>query len=206
MGVGLQLYLAAWLSVLLAGAVVAVRYRRALGLFGRAYWSFLLVPWKLVMFAVGLVGIVAIAPWTGDPTWDAVDASVMATLTFATAPWTVGVLYRAVLRRARPGRAAVFVALVAWFFSAAWSYDGWLLLRDGVYPSTWSVNLLPSGCLYLLAGLFWSFEWTPARGTHLAFQESEWPVRSRAPFGRVALWCLPVAVGVAALFASTLFL
>ena len=197
----LRLYMAAWVSTLIVSALVAVRARSAIGLFHADYWAFLLKPWKVTMFAVGLLGIVAMAPMTGDPTWDYFDAAFMAILAFTTAPWAVGTLYRAFTQEPRR-LSPVFVAVTVWVFSASWSYDGYLLLRDGIYPATWTWNLVVSSCLYFLAGLFWNLDWSESRGSHFSFQQVRWPVPSTVPFRRVAVWCVPIAIGVALMFAA----
>jgi hypothetical protein len=59
------------------------------------------------------------------------------------------------------------VALCLWLFSASWSYDLYLLLRDGSYPVTWLANLFASSLLYLSAGLFWNLHWTARTGGDL---------------------------------------
>jgi hypothetical protein len=56
----------------------------------RAYWRFVARPWNLATFAGAMAGLVLVAPYTGDLTWDYVDAVFMSVLTFASAPWLVG--------------------------------------------------------------------------------------------------------------------
>ena len=108
-----------------------------------------------------------IAPYTGDPTWDYFDALMMSVLTFTTAPWAVGTLYRALRRKADVAQA--YVALCALLFSASWCYDIYLVFRDGIYPATWRANFAASSILYLLAGMLWSLEWRPARVSHWGY-------------------------------------
>ncbi len=67
--------------------------------------------------SVATTGITLIAPYTGDPTWDYVDALFMSVLAFTTAPWTVGALYR-VVQRKLPAQQG-FVAFCVWMFSAS---------------------------------------------------------------------------------------
>lgn len=174
----LGLYLAAWATTCIVAGVFLVSHRGSYALFVCAYWRGLLVPWKLVTFLVATGGITVIAPYTGDPTWDYVDALFMSVLAFATAPWAVGALYRAI-RGALP-REQAFVALCVWLFSASWSYDLYLLARDGYYPVTWLANLFASSLLYLAAGLFWSLQWTAETGMTFAFTDPRWP---RGPVG-----------------------
>jgi len=150
------------------------------------YWRFLFVPWKLTTFAMAAAGLILMAPYTGDPTWDYTDAAFMSVLTFLTAQWAVGVIYKTA-RRELPIHHSLVAACV-WLFSASWSYDGYLLARDGVYPVTWLPNLLASSVLYLAAGLFWNLDWRPERGALFAFADADWPqASSNRIFGRI-LW------------------
>jgi hypothetical protein len=178
-------YVAAWLASTTSGVIVALRHRSAYSLTQPVYLQFLGQRWKVVTFAIAAAAFTLVAPYTGDPTWDHVDAPLMSLLTFTTAPWTVGVVYRIVRKREPVER--LFVAANAWLFTASWSYDGYLLLRDGRYPSTWALNLVVSSVLYFLAGLFWNLEWIPERGVVFAFMLEKWPcTESRSSFARVA--------------------
>ena len=80
----------------------------------------------------------------------------MSVLAFTTAPWTVATLIKAAQHSA--SRQKLIVAIIAMLFSSSWFYDGWLVMRDGHYPSTWLPNLLLSPILYLAAGLLWNLE------------------------------------------------
>lgn len=184
-----RVYMAAWCAATLVGVGLALRRRRELSLFGAAYRRGLARPWKLASFALATGFFVVIAPVSGDPTWDAVDAALMSVLTYLSAPWAVGTLYRALRKRASASQ--IYVALVAWMFSASWCYDGWLVIRDGRYPPTWAANILASSILYLCAGLFWSVVHAPGRGVVFSFMLDEWPARQEATSGR-ALWVAAV--------------
>ena len=183
------IYVAIWVAVLIQAAVTLALRRSSYALVRPEYWRFLFRPWKLVTFVLATAGLTGIAPYTGDPTWDRVDAPLMAGLTFASAPWTVGVVYRVLARRLEARQLGV--ALPAWMLSASWSYDGWLLLRDGRYPPSFLFNLVASSLFYVLAGLFWSLEFLPGRGVTFAFLEKDWPAASAiGSFTRVAKWAL----------------
>jgi hypothetical protein len=184
----LTVYLAAWLTALAIAAGVAVRCRPAIRLFAAEYRRFLRARWRLVTFASGASALTLVAPYAGDPTWDYVDALFMSLLTFATAPWAVGCLYRA-LRGSDRHPAELYVAGCAWMFSASWSYDLYILLRDGVYPPSWLSNLGASSVLYLSAGLFWNLDWVPARGVTFSFLEPRWPSPgAEGRFARVGIY------------------
>jgi len=75
----------------------------------------------------------------------------------------------------------LFVAICLWLFSVSWSYDLYLVLRDGSYPTTWLANLLLSASLYLPAGLLWNLDWRPQRGVTFSFLESDWPQARQRP-------------------------
>lgn len=186
-------YLALWAGACVAAVAICVRDRRAFAFSHRAYWAFVFTPWKLATFCVAAAGLTLIAPYTGDPTWDYADALFMSVLTYASAPWAVGALYLAVRRRLPLKQA--YVAACAWLFSASWSYDLYLLLRDGEYPFTWLANLFASSVLYVSAGLLWNLDWKEGRGVVFAFTESGWPAPGGPrTFARILWFALPFMV------------
>lgn len=197
------LYMAAWATACAVAVSILVRRGRAAARARPEYWRFLLVPWKVVTFAVATAGITLVAPYTGDPTWDHTDALFMSVLAFATAPWTVGVLYRS-SATGGTGAADGFAAACVGLFSASWSYDLYLFARDGEYPVTWLANLLASSVLYLCAGLFWSLDWRPDAGMVFAFTRPDWPRPPAAGvFRRIAL---PAALLMGLVSAMILYL
>ena len=188
---GETLYLGGWLVACIVAVGLMVANRHALTLFGVGYRAYLLQPWKVITFAIAATGMVVIAPYTGDPTWDYLDAGLMALLTYLTAPWSVGTLYLGLRRRAGP--LAIYLAATLWLFSASWFYDGYILLRDGYYPQTWLPNLFASSVLYCAAGLLWNLEWHPGRGVVFGFMRPGWPTPAgEGGFARVLLYALPL--------------
>src|SRR5258706_4486974 len=166
-------YMATWIIACVVAIGIYARQPASFSCSSRQYGRFLLVPWKLATFAVATLGIIIIAPYTGDPTWDYFDALFMSVLAFLGAPWVVGTLYLVVRRRLPLNH--LFVALCLWMFSASWSYDLYLVVRDGRYPETWLPNIFASSVLYVAAGLLWNLDWRPNRGVTFAFLESGWP-------------------------------
>lgn len=202
--IGFAVYTALWLAAGTVVMAVCIRRRSEFALLSRAYGRALSVPWKVATFAIALVGMVWLGPRSGDPTWDATDAAFMSVLTYLSAPWVVGTWVRVVRRRARLAQG--LVAAWIWMFSASWSYDIYIWLRDGSYPPSWLANIGASSVLYALAGLLWSLEWIPGRGLSLSFLHEPWP--SPAPLRnsfRVLLAALPVVVLVAALMLGFFF-
>ena len=193
-----KIYMAAWGTALVAAMIVFVLKRKTILPTCPGYFKFLVMPWKVVTFVIAATGMTVIAPYTGDPTWDYVDASFMSIFTYLFAPWAVGILYRAMRQQAGWGEA--YIAACLWLFSASWSYDLYIVLRDGVYPLTWQANLYLSSILYLLAGLLWNLDWTPERRLHFAFIEKNWPSPNPNPVFTKLLWLgLPIMLFVAIL-------
>jgi hypothetical protein len=198
LGPGLAAYVALQLAAVAGAALALARRPAAFSILSRRYLRFLAAPWRLATFLAAAGAFVVVAPWTGDPTWDRRDAGFMSVLTFLTAPWAVGTLFLSLRRRASLAHA--LVAAVAWLLSASWSYDLYILWRDGLYPLAWRENLAASSVLYASGGLMWNLEWRRARGVHFAFQEPGWPEASEGGgLGRIALYALPFVVfGIAA--------
>jgi hypothetical protein len=166
-------YVGSWiLACALAGWFVA-RDRSGYGIRSVAYWRLFTRTWKWATFIPAIIGLSVMAPYTGDPTWDWVDAGFMSLLTFLTAPWSVATFYRAL--RGRAGASRVYVAICLTLFSASWSYDAYILLRDGIFPPTWASNMVVSSAVYLCAGMFWNLEWRTESGAGFSFTRETWP-------------------------------
>jgi len=189
-------YIACWALACAIAFVVAVLRGRTFAIAQRGYWRSLVVPWKLVVFAIALVSMMAIAPKTGDPTWDWFDAGFMGLFTYLTAPWTLG----AFVRRRPP--AELYVAACTWLFSASWSYDLYIFVRDGFYPLSWASNMIASSILYAAGGACFSLAYSDTRlRVTPGFLQPDWPANVReAPFSRVA----PVALVLIALVVAML--
>ena len=196
MPIAFAVYTACWIVACLIAVAVAVVQRRHIELLHGAYWRFLATPWRLSTFFVAALSLIVVAPHTGDPTWDYVDATFMSVLAFTTAPWVVGTLYRS---QSEGSVGRVFVALCVWLFSASWSYDLYIYVRDGNYPLTWLSNIFASSVLYVSAGLFWSLEHRPRRGATFSFMEPEWLVAADSgEFKKVFWYAMPFMAIVAA--------
>ncbi len=195
-----------WGAACLLAVYFYLKDRRSFAFHRREYLRFLFVPWKLATFLIALVGMVAIAPYSGDPTWDHFDAFFMSVLTFASAPWAVGVIYRSLKRKMThqfkmPWR-QTFVAACLWMFSVSWFYDLYILIRDGQYPAEWLANLFASSTLYIPAGLLWNLIWVEGKGVSFAFTEEDWPRLSgdhASAFSKVSLYAMLFIVFVASL-------
>jgi hypothetical protein len=186
-------YIGFWMTGCALAVLLFLRDPRHYQIGRRVYWLFITEPWKLLTFVVACALLTFGAPCMGDPTWDWFDGLFMSIFCYTTAPWVVAVLYFAARQQAGPRE--VFVAICAWLFSASWSYDIYLVWRDGLYPDTWFANLFASSVIYLCAGLFWNLEWAQGRGVIFSFMRADWPGRA----ARYSLWRLSVYAVVFAL-------
>ena len=192
-------YISAWMTACLVAVILMVRNRGDIILLQKRYWKFLLIKWKLATFIIALAAFVFLAPYTGDPTWDFYDAAFMSVLTFMSAPWAIGILFRYI--NGREKTTIAYIAVCAWMFSASWSYDIYLVLRDGYYPVTWWTNILASSVLYFSAGLFWNLEYRKGRGVIFGFMAEDWPAGDAdSSFNRVLLYALPFMILAGAVF------
>ena len=197
-------YMFVWLAACGLALLLLVRERASIEMLQRSYWGFLLRGWKIVTFLIAAICLVVMSPYTGDPTWDYIDATFMSILAFVTAPWVVGILYLFFRRRANWKK--FYIAVCVWMFSGSWSYDLYLVIRDGYYPITWFPNIFASSVLYLSGGLFWSLEWRKGRGVHFGFTEADWPqAEGEGNFTRVVWYALPFIILVAAMIMPFLF-
>ena len=179
------------------------RERKKLVLFQPEYRRFLRSSWKLVTFSIAALAMTIIAPYTGDPTWDYVDASFMSILTFLTAPWAVGTLFLA-LRRQVPAT-QIYIAVCVWMFSVSWAYDVYILLKLGYYPPTWLPNIVLSSILYFAAGLLWNLQRKDGHGVVFGFMEPGWPdARYELGFRRIVWFALPIMILVTMMIAPFL--
>jgi hypothetical protein len=189
MSFGLTIYMLIWILLCLVAAVIVVCKRQHFGFWGYDYWRFLLRPWRMIVFVVALAGMTGLAPYSGDPTWDYSDAAFMSILTYSTAPWAIGILYR--FRKFHNDLWSVYVALCLWLFSAGWSYDLYILLRDGIYPPTWLSNLILSSILYWAAGCLWSLT-GKSGGITLAFRRPDWfRIETSLSYWLLSVYALP---------------
>ena len=196
-------YMVGWGVACLVALCLMIRHRSSIELFQACYWRFLFQDWKVVSFIIATIGLTVVAPYTGDPTWDYTDAVFMSILTFATAPWAVGILYLALHKKAKVAQA--YVAICVWMFSASWSYDLYLVFRDGAYPDTWLPNIFASSVLYVSGGLLWNLEWKEEQGVIFGFMEPGWPETTDTRVFRKIIWfALPFMVLVAAMVAAFL--
>jgi hypothetical protein len=174
-------YIGLWSLLCVLTVLILIRDHKRLLPEWRAYLGFLGVRWKLCLFVPAFLFVTFAGRFTDDETWDAVTGAGMATLTFLTAPWAIGLLYQVTIGR-RTLR-YLLVALSLLLFASSWFYDGYLLWRDGAYTPRWLGNLMLSPFIYVAAGLLWNLEATEADdfrgsgGYRFSFTREDWPTR-----------------------------
>lgn len=156
----------------------------------RNYFKFLLEIKRFLSFLLATLILILCGLFANDPTWDIPISTIMAVLTYFTAPWTIGVIYKSIKREKKLYE--LYSAICFWLFSASWSYDLWDYLKTGSYPTSWTSNLALSSVLYFSAGFFWSLSWNHQRGVCFIFTDPSWPDRkSEFHLKKIALWALP---------------
>lgn len=192
-------YMSLWVTACLYATYLLIRYRTSFLIFRKMYYKYLFQAWKISTFFIALSAFVGLSPYTGDPTWDYIDASFMSILTFLTAPWSAGIIYLTIKRKVNAF--VTYVAICAWLFSASWSYDGYLVIRDGDYPLTWSANLVASSVIYLAAGLFWNLDDDGHRGVIFGFMREDWLTSSASgSFKKLVWYAIPLMLIAAGVF------
>lgn len=195
--------MAAYTTACIVAVILLVRERRSLVLLQPAYRRYLRSPWKLLTFGIAALSMTIMAPYTGDPTWDYVDAAFMSILTFLTAPWAVGTLFQALKGQAKAVH--IYIAVCVWMFSVSWAYDAYILARYGYYPPTWLANIVLSSILYFAAGMMWNLQRREGRGVIFGFMEPDWPNPAHdLGFRQVAWFALPFMVLVTLMIAPFL--
>ena len=188
-------YFACWLAATLVAVSLIVRWDGAPELFMPRYWRFLAPAWKTGTFFVSVVAFCILSRYSNDPTWDMPESILLSILTFATAPWSVGVVLRHMHGYPRRYR-ELYVAACLCLFSSSWAYDAYVWAWLGFYPPTWLGNLMISPIIYLMAGVFWSLETRNGR-IALAFMEEEWLPDRPYPLGKAVKFAM-VFVGLMA--------
>jgi hypothetical protein len=193
MNIFYQVYIMFWAALCLTALIIFIRNIKDSLFNKKSYWLFILKPWKLSLFIFAIVVLTVVAPYSGDHTWDYYDMSFMGILTYITAPWSLGVIYRFIKRKSSFDQ--LFVAICVWMFSASWSYDIYIYFRDGQYPLTWWPNAILSSILYFCGGMLWNIEWTKGKGVYLAFEDDIWPIRSSGlVFPKIMKFTLPFII------------
>lgn len=193
-------YLVTWLAAVLASCgLVARGGGDRVWLTDARYLRFLVEPWKLVAFALSGTLITLVAPYSGDPTWDRVDGALISLTVYWASPWAIATLVREARGRRRGD--VLFVATSA-LLLPCWVYDGYILLRDSFYPATWTSNLVLSGAICVVAGLFWNLGASDGERSNFTFLRKSWPPTQRTPLRKVlpfaVVLALPVLIAVLA--------
>jgi hypothetical protein len=195
MGPFFKIYTLLWITAFAFSVFSVIRDKSLYAFLHKSYWQFLFKPWKVITFIIGAFGLTVIAPYTGDYTWDYYDTALMSVLTFLTAPWAVGILYK--FRKGEACFRQVFVAFCAWMLSASWSYDIYMYFREGRYPATWLANIGLSSFLYAYAGFMWNLDWKKEKGIFFSFKEGDWPkISTGMVFHKVFIATVPFILGV----------
>ena len=149
---------------------LSIKYK--ISLYTKEYFKYITHKWKILLFVLATGFITILAPISNDPTWDYFDSIFMSTLTYITAPWAIGTIYKSL--KEKENYVNIFVAFCFAMFSSSWSYDAWMLYVLDMYPPTWAANIPLSLNLYVIAGMVWNLSWTKNEGVIFAFRKINW--------------------------------
>lgn len=94
----LNAYLVAWISFV---AILLMRIaikREDVSIISKRYFAFISRTWRLLAFFVATAILIQFSRIANDPTWDFFSSSIMASLTFLTAPYSVAKISRVILK------------------------------------------------------------------------------------------------------------
>ena len=165
-----NVYMFCWIILFVYALHLSLVYK--ISLYSKEYFKYITHKWKVWLFILATCFITALAPISGDPTWDYVDSIFMSTLTYLTAPWAIGTIYKTL--KTKKNYAVMYVAVCFAMFSSSWSYDAWMLYVLGMYPLTWVSNIPLSLGMYVLAGMVWNLSWVKNEGVVFAFRKTNW--------------------------------
>jgi len=187
MSLFLKAYFIYWITATIIAVFVISKNRKRIPLFSKDYWKFITKKWKLLSFITALISIIAVAPFSTDPTWDYFDSVFIPVLVYINAPWTIGIIYKFFKKKA--DIELLYSAFCVSMFSICWSYDLYIFFRDGQYPASWMVNIIGSSVPYIIAGLYWNLDYRKERGIIYAYTENDWPnPKAQAHFKKVFIY------------------
>lgn len=196
-------YLLIWIVLCILCVTLIWRRRETLLLLKREYWIFLLKPWKLITFLIAVISLCFISTLGYDPTWDIPETILMSLLTYCTAPYSVGIMYR-FYRAMWSSLQELFIAIILLFFSACWLYDAYvmLFLMRWDYPlsALWNIGISPF--FYIFAGMLWSMDYRKWPGVVLIYTQKEWIhfLWEKSAFSKMFIAMIPIFLFMGAVF------
>lgn len=195
MSSGLKIYLTLWMSAVCFSTFIALRNRKECLIFHRSYLQFITERWKVVTFIMATSLVTLAAPYSGDVTWDVPDSLIISLVTYYFAPWSIAIIYKSLRSKRRNLRSLVEMIYI---FIPCWTYDLYILIRDGTYPPTWLHNIPITFGITVLAGLFWNLYYREDVGLTFAFKFDNWPLLAATRFRDVFWPCVLLSIPVVA--------
>lgn len=143
-----------------------------------------------------------------DPTWDIPETIMMGLLTYYTAPYSIGILYRFAKGWNRDYR-ELYISIIFLFFSSAWSYDlyAMVVLLGNNYPTTAFANLCISPFFYILAGMMWNLDYREDTGVIFVYNRPEWiAFQGSGGLKKIYVYVLPIVIFMAVIFGYFIYL
>lgn len=195
MSSGLKIYLTLWIAAVGFSTFIALKRRKEFLIFHRSYGRFITERWKVVTFVIATSLVAIAAPFSGDATWDILNSLIISFVTYYFAPWSIAMLYQSLRSKRLKVRSLVAVIYI---FTPCWTYDVYILIRDGFYPPTWLHNIPITFGITVLAGLFWNLYHSENAGLTFAFKFDNWPSLAATRFRDVFWPCVFLSIPVMA--------
>jgi len=204
----MQIYFYTWIMLTLVGLFFIIKNHKELLLFKKKYFIFLLRSWKFGSFILASTILCYISTFGYDPTWDIPETIIMAVLTYWTAPYTVGTIYR-FFNKFHQNYYELYVAIILLMFSSAWFYDAYaMFFLIGEYPPTAFANLGLSPLFYIFAGMMWSLDSWKDTGAIFVYTFPEWiGFRGDAGITRgILIYSIPFILFMSVIFGSFIYM
>lgn len=208
MSIFIKLYLIIWIILTVIWIILLIKNRKTILLFKGEYGLFLMKKWKIILFLVATFLLSYISTLWYDPTWDIPETIIMSVLTYYTAPYSVGVIYRYFSGLYKNG-SELYIAFILILFSSAWFYDIYaMIFLVWTYPLTAFSNLWLSPFFYIFAWMMWSLDYKKELWVIFVYKYKEWTsfVWDVGNFQKISIYILPIALFMMTIFGYFIYL
>lgn len=158
-----KLYILAYSLLMLISIFLIFKNRLKYNLFTKQYWLFIFTPSRVLIYIIGSLALIIPVPLLKLHSWDYPIAVFQPLFSYLTAPWAVGVFYRAIKGQNKIDE--IFIAICMMLFAGSWSVELYLVFRDGFYMPDWLVNIPIGIFCYILVGILWNIEYKNGKGS-----------------------------------------
>jgi hypothetical protein len=155
--IGFQLYIVAYLILMLFAIILITKNRKRYGFLTKEYFQFIFARPRIIIYILGTLALVLPVKSLNYHSWDYPIAIFQPITAYLTAPWAVSIFNKMATGKAKLSEA--YVALCMMLFTGSWSVEIYLLIRDGYYMPDWLINIPIGICCYAFVGILWNIPW-----------------------------------------------